>query len=73
MDDATCAVMPPDLEMIPVGDAFWQRCGRWELQESSYSRSTIIRWRWLQISVRSSSSRRQLPIHRSVIEFIRGA
>jgi len=49
------------------------RCGRWELQKSSYSRSTIIRWRWFQIRVRSSSSRRQLPTHRSVIEFIRGA
>jgi hypothetical protein len=36
-------------------------------------RSTIIRWRWFQIRVRSSSSRRQLPIRRSVIEFMRGA
>src|ERR1022692_2624295 len=49
------------------------RCGRWELQESSYSRSTIIRWRWFQIRVRSSSSRRQLPIHRSISGFILGA
>ena len=45
--------------MIQVGDAIWQwlrwrglvqsrsraRCGWWELQKSSYSRSTIIRWR----------------------------
>ena len=44
-----------------------------ELQKSWYSRSTIIRWRRFQIRVRSSSSRRQLPIHRCVIEFIRGA
>jgi hypothetical protein len=34
----------------------------------TYSRSTIIRCRWFQIRVRSSSSRRQLPIHRSMIE-----
>jgi UDP-glucose 4-epimerase len=34
---------------------------------------TVIRWRWFQIKVRSSSSRRQLPIQRSMIEFIRGA
>jgi len=59
VDDATRAVMPPDLEMIQVGDAL--------------SRSTIIRWRWFQIRVRSSSSRRQLPTHRSMTEFIRGA
>jgi hypothetical protein len=53
VDDATGAVMPPDPEMIQVGDAIWQRpqwrgwsrvrCDRWELQKSSYSRSTIIR------------------------------
>ena len=31
-----------------------------------------MRWRWFQIKVRSSSSRRQLSTERSVIEFIRG-
>jgi hypothetical protein len=83
VDDATRAVMPPDPEMIQVGDVIWQR-PQWRglvqgavrpagVAESSYSRSTIIRWRWFQIRVRSSSSRRQLPIHRSMIEFIRGA
>jgi hypothetical protein len=25
VDDSTCAVMPPDPEMIQVGDAIWQR------------------------------------------------
>jgi hypothetical protein len=55
VDDAARAVVAPDPEMIQVGDAIWQR-PQWrglaqgavrtvELQESSYSRSTIIRWR----------------------------
>jgi hypothetical protein len=35
---------------------FRVRCGRWVLQKSSYSRSTIIRCRWFQIRVRSSNS-----------------
>ena len=62
MDDATGAVMSPDPEMIQVGDAVWQR-PQWRglvqgavravegaLSKSfSYSRSTIIRWRWFQI------------------------
>jgi hypothetical protein len=53
VDDATRAVMPPDLGMIQVGDAIWQRpqwrawprarCGRWELSKSSYSPSSIIK------------------------------
>jgi hypothetical protein len=49
------------------------RCGRCELEKSSYSRSKIIRCRWFQTSARSNSSRRQLPIQRSITEFIRGA
>jgi hypothetical protein len=32
-----------------------------------------MKWRWFQIKVRSSSSRLQLPIQRSMIEFIHGA
>ena len=52
---------------------FRVRCGRCVLQKSSYSRRTVIRWRWFQGRVRSSSSRRQPPIQRSMIEFIRGA
>ena len=57
------------------GGAAWfrVRCGRCVLQKPSYSRRTVIRWRWFQGRVRSSSSRRQPPIQRSMIEFIRGA
>jgi hypothetical protein len=83
VDDATRAVMPPDLEVIQVGDAIWQR-PQWRglvqgavrpvgVVEVLVLPQPIIRWRWFQIRVRSSSSRRQLPIHRSMIEFIRGA
>jgi hypothetical protein len=78
MNHASGAVAPPDAEVVQVGDAIWQRgaawfrvrCGRWVLYKSSYSRRTVIRWRWFQIKVRSSSSRRQLPAQRSMIEFI---
>jgi hypothetical protein len=71
VDDTTCAVVAPDPEMIQVGDAIWQgpqwrglvqgAVRRCELQESSYSRSTVIRWRWFQIRGRSSSSRQYPP------------
>src|ERR1022692_3431587 len=69
VDDATRAVMPPDPEMIQVGDAIWQR-PQWRGLVQGAVRpvgvaevlvlpnSTIIRWRRFQIRVRSSSSRR---------------
>ena len=81
MDDAARAVILPDPEMIEVGDGIWQGPqGRGLAQgavrpvgvvEVLVCRSAVIRWRWFQIRVRSNSSRRQLPIHRSMIEFIR--
>src|ERR1035438_1864592 len=39
------------------------RCGRWVLQESSYSRRTIIRCRLFQIKVRSSNLARRHWAH----------
>jgi hypothetical protein len=52
---------------------FSVRCGRWSLKCATYSASTRSRWRRLRISIRSSSSRRTVPIHRSAIAFARGA
>jgi hypothetical protein len=40
---------------------------------ATYSASTVPSWRWLRISIRSSNSRRTVPIHRSAIAFARGA
>jgi hypothetical protein len=76
VEDAASPVTPLDPEMIQVSNAAGQGAERRGLVQgavrpvravkSSYSRSTIIRWRWFQIRVRPSSSRRQLPIHRSM-------
>ena len=55
VDDPTRAVMPPDPEIIQVGDAIWQG-PQWRglvqravrpvrIVEVLNSRSTIIRWR----------------------------
>jgi hypothetical protein len=52
---------------------FRARCGRWWLKCFTYSVSTAVRWRRLLISIRSSSSRRTAPTHRSAIAFARGA
>ena len=49
------------------------RCGRWSLKCATYLVSTAIRWRRLTIRIRSSSSRRAVPTHRSAIAFARGA
>jgi hypothetical protein len=36
------------------GEAWFRvRWSRWVLQKSSYSRWTVIRWRWFQIKVRT--------------------
>jgi len=43
------------------------------LKCATYSVSTCSRWRRLTISIRSSSSRRTVPIQRSAIAFARGA
>jgi hypothetical protein len=52
---------------------FSVRCGRWSLKCATYSASTVSRWRRLRISIRSSSSRRTVPIQRSAIAFARDA
>ena len=49
------------------------RCGRWWLKCATYSVSTAVRWRRLIINVRSNSSRRVVPSHRSAIAFARGS
>jgi hypothetical protein len=49
------------------------RWGRWSLKCATYSASARLRWRRLRISIRSSSSRRMVPIHRSAIAFALGA
>jgi hypothetical protein len=84
VNHASCAVAPLDPEMVQVGDSVGQRAA-WRgllqglvravhvVEVLVLPRRTVIRWRWFQIKVRSSSSRRQLPIQRSMIEFIRGA
>jgi hypothetical protein len=69
MDHASGAVAPPHAEVVQVGDAIGQRAKRRGLVQGAvrpvrvvevpYSRSTIIRCRWFQIKVRSSSSRWQ--------------
>ena len=81
---ASCAVATPDSEVVQIGEAVGQRAQRRGLVQGAVrpvrivkvlvlARSMIIRSRWFQIKVRSSSSRRQLPIRRSMFEFIRGA
>jgi hypothetical protein len=50
--------------------ARWGRC--W-LTCVVYSARTCSRWLGLRISIRSSSSRRRVPIHRSAIALARGA
>ncbi len=43
--------------------------GRWWLKCATYSASTVSRWWRLTISIRSSNSRRTVPIQRSAIAF----
>jgi hypothetical protein len=52
---------------------FRARCRRWVLKWASYSARTLRRCRALMMRIRSRSSRRTLPTHRSMIAFIRGA
>ena len=83
VDDATRAVMPPDPEMIQVGGAIWQRPQWRGLVQGAVRPVGVVEVLVLprhhhQVAlvpdkVWSSSSCRQLPIHRSMIEFIRGA
>jgi hypothetical protein len=49
------------------------RCGRWWLKCVTYWVSTAMRWWRLMISIRSSSSRRAVAIHRSAVAFAGGA
>jgi hypothetical protein len=83
MNRSSGAVAPEDAEVVQVGGAIRQRAKRRGLVQGAVRlvrvieilvlRSTVIRCRWFQIKVRSSSSRRHLPIQRSMTEFIRGA
>ena len=83
VEDSASTVTPPDPEMIQISNVVGQGAERRGLVQGSVRpvrvaevlilRSTVIRWRWFHIRVLSSSSRRQLPIQRSMIEFIRGA
>jgi hypothetical protein len=83
MNHAAGAVTSLNPDPVKVGDVAGQPAQRRGLLQGSgrpvgvvevfVLRSTVIRWRWFHTRVRSSSPRRQLPIHRSMTEFIRGA
>ena len=83
MDDATRAVMSADPEMIQVGDAIWQR-PQWRglvqgaVRPVGIAEVLVLPEHHHQVAlvpdqgpVQQLTS--QLPIHRSMIEFIRGA
>jgi hypothetical protein len=71
MNHATSAVTPPDRNwsglVTPSGSGrsgaacLKARCGRCVLQESSYSRGTIIRCRRFQAGVRPGSCQSSVP------------
>ena len=83
MNHAPGAVTPLDPEMVQVGDAFGQRTERRGLAEGAVGPVGVVEILVLAqdgyqvplipYRVRCSSSRRQLPIQRSMIEFMRGA
>jgi hypothetical protein len=83
MDHASGAVAPPDAEVVPAGDVVWQGAERRGLVQGAVRPVRVAEVLVLAqdghqaalvpYQVRSSSSRRQLPIQRSMIEFIRGA
>jgi hypothetical protein len=83
VEDAASAVTPLDAEMIQISNAGGQRAERRGLVQRAVRPVRVIEVLVLaqhdhQVAmvpdqVRSSSSRRQLPIHRSMIEFILGA
>jgi len=79
VDDATHAVVPPDPEMIQVGDAIWQGPQWRGLVQGSVRPVRVV-----EILVRPQHHHQvalvpdqgpvqQLPTHRSMTEFIRGA
>jgi hypothetical protein len=80
---ASGAVAPEDPEVIQVCDGIGQRSQRRGLGQGAVRPVRIVevlvlaqhdhQMPLIQIKVRSRSSRRQLPIQRSMIEFIRGA
>ena len=81
MNRAPSAVAPLDPELVQVTDAIGQ-WAEWRGLVQGAVRPVrvvkvlilaqdVIRWRWFQIKVRSSSSRRQLPIQRSMMELPR--
>jgi hypothetical protein len=79
VNHASGAVAPPNAEVVQVGGTIRQRAKRrglvqgmvWPVRvvEVLVFAQAVIRWRWFQIKVRSSSSRRQEPIQRSMIAF----
>ena len=83
MEDAASAVTPLDPEMVRVGDSVGHRAERSGLLEGAVWLMGVVevlvlaqhgrQVRLVQYRVRSSSSRRQLLIQRSMTEFIRGA
>ena len=83
MDDSSRAVAPLDPEVLEVGDAIWQAPQRRSLIQGAVRPVRIAgvpvfpqhrhQVALVPDQVRSSSSRRQLPIHRSMTGFIRGA
>ena len=83
MNHAPDAVASLNPELVQVGDAIGQRAQRRGLLEGPVRPVGIVKVLVLpqhhhQVppfhpSVRFSSSRRQLPTHRSMTEFIRGA
>lgn len=67
VQDATSAVTSLDPEMIQVSNAVGQRAERRGLVQGAV-RPVGVRGLLHQIRVRSGSSRRQLPFHRSMTE-----
>ena len=83
MNHAAGAVTSLNPEPVKVGDIVGEPAQRRGLLQGAVRPvgivevfvfpQPVIRCRWFHTRVRSSSSRRQLPIHRSMTEFIRGA
>jgi hypothetical protein len=82
MNQASGAVTPLNPELIQVSDPTGQRAQLRRLAEGSVGTVGVVEVLVLvqhdhqvplvPVKVRSSDSRRQLPIHRSMIEFVRG-
>jgi hypothetical protein len=83
MNDASGAVAPPDVEVVQAGDATWQRAERRGLVQDAVRPVRLVEVLVLAQDSHQMAlvpyqgpvehSRRQLPIQRSMIAFIRGA